>query len=317
MYKLNARIKIESEKTWFFDKITEVTLLKNQGELSDIATLTIPKKTTWEDAQVCPLKVGDKVTIQLGYDDVLVTRFIGYIKKIGTKTPIKIELQDSMYLLSTYKVKAQTIKKGDIKTILSTILPSTISCKVLGAQALGNYRINYPTAIEVLNDLRKNGVKAFFKIENEQPILYCGVLSAKDSAPKPVFRYGFNVIKNDTQYTKGSERKIKIKAISCMANGKRVTVEEGDSTGEERTLYTYGLSDWELREWAKQKLQNLKRDGMTGTFTTFGIPEVDKGDVVYLALDKNSQEECYVVNSVEVTYNTAGYRQVLTIDTKL
>ena len=69
-----------------------------------------------------------------------------------------------------------------------------------------------------------------------------------------------------------------------MPNNKKIRVEVGDADGEHRTLHTYNKQEAELKAWAQQEIKRLKRDGLTGSFKTFGYRLADKLDAIGIKL---------------------------------
>lgn len=94
MYRLTARVEIESERKWVIDKITACEIERSIDDLTDTCKLTLPKRMLWDAKAGAPLRRGDKVRISLGYDDDLQLAFVGYIREVGFKTPVVIECED-------------------------------------------------------------------------------------------------------------------------------------------------------------------------------------------------------------------------------
>jgi hypothetical protein len=97
-----------------------------------------------------------------------------------------------------------------------------------------------------------------------------------------------------------------------LPNNKKVHLEVGDADGETRTLHTYNKNEAELKAWAEQELVRLKRDGLTGSLTTFGAVLVDKLDAVGVKID-GERKGVYQVQKNVITFGTDGYRQAITM----
>ena len=61
----------------------------------------------------------------------------------------------------------------------------------------------------------------------------------------------------------------------------------------------------------EQEIKRLKRDGLTGSFTTFGYRLVDKLDVVGVKID-GEKKGVYQVKKNVIKYGTGGFRQEIT-----
>ena len=162
-----------------------------------------------------------------------------------------------------------------------------IGYKVFGEQSIGQYRVTADTFERTFGTVERSRWGAVvIRIEDDEPVLYSGVLFERGKSPKQVFATGLNLI-DDTQLKvqNAADVKIKVKAVSLMPNNKKIRVEVGDTDGETRTLHTYNKQEAELKAWAKQELERLKRDGLVGSFTTFGAELVDKLDNVGIKID--------------------------------
>lgn len=317
MFQLTAKIEIKGAKKWTFDKVISVEITRDIDTLTDTCVLQLPKKIKWQDEVSNPLKRGDEITVWLGYNDGLQFAFRGFVTTFGFKTPITITCEDYMF-----KLKAQAaVKKAYKSATLEQILKDQnlgIKCNVFGEQNIGQYRVTAETVSGLLGHLKDHGgVRSFIRIENDEPVLYVGVLFERDKIYKQVFATGVNLI-DDSQLKmqNAADVKIKIKAVSLMSNNKKVRVEVGDTDGETRTLHTYNKQEKELKAWAEQELKRLKRDGLTGSFTTFGAELVDKLDNVGVKID-GERKGVYQTQKNVIKYSTAGFRQEITIGARV
>jgi hypothetical protein len=221
-----------------------------------------------------------------------------------------------------FKIKQQAAVKKAYKSVtLEQILKDQnlgIKYKVFGEQNIGQYRVTADTVSGLLGHLKDHGgVRSFIRIENDEPVLYVGVLFEHDKTHKQVFATDVNLI-DDSQLKvqNAADVKIKIKAVSLMPNNKKVRVEVGDPDGETRTLHTYNKQEKELKAWAEQELKRLKRDGLTGSFTTFGAEQVDKLDNVGIKID-GERKGIYQTQKNVIKYSTGGFRQEITIGSRV
>lgn len=103
---------------------------------------------------------------------------------------------------------------------------------------------------------------------------------------------------------------------ACAACAVWRRVEVGDTDGETRTLHTYNKQEAELKAWAKQELERLKRDGLVGSFTTFGAELVDKLDNVGIKID-GERKGVYQVQKNVIKYSPSGFRQEITLGARV
>ena len=308
MFRLTAKIEIKSAKKWAFDKVASAEITRDTDTLTDTCVLQLPKKITWQ---------GDEVTVWLGYDDELQFAFRGFITTIGLKTPITINCEDYMFKLKQQPAVKKAYKSATLEQILKD-QNLGIKYKVFGEQSIGQYRVTADTVTGLLGHLKDHGgVRSFIRIENDEPVLYCGVLFEHDKTHKQVFATGVNLIDDSQLKVQNAEDvKIKVKAVSLMPNNKKIRVEVGDTDGERRTLHAYNKTEAELKAWAEQELKRLKRDGLTGSFTTFGAELVDKLDNVGIKID-GERKGVYQTQKNVIKYSPSGFRQEITIGARI
>lgn len=312
MFRLCANVEIKGDRSWSLKFVTAVTITRDTEKLTAEAQITLPKKMKWDGAAEIPVKRGDTVKISLGYDDDLQTAFVGYVRDVGFKTPITITCEDDMFMLK----QMPAVKKAYRSVTLETLLKEQgikQRINVMGEQSLGAYRVTAETVASLLGKLSEQGIRSFFRYEDGEPVLYCGVLFERDNSPAQVFKTGLNIISDQNlKQQKAENMRLKVKAVSLMPDNKKIKVEVGDSDGELRTMHTYNKKESELKAWAQQEVKRLKRDGLTGSFSTFGFKLVDPLDAVGIVIDGNKMG-VYQVKKVIVKYGDGGFRQEITI----
>ena len=313
MLKLCAKIEIKGDKTWVFEKITACEIVRDSEALTTTCKLILPRKVKWKGETSNPIKRGDKISVWLGYDDNLQLAFTGYVLRKGFKAPIEIFCEDEMFMLKQTPCVKKSYKNVDIHTLLKEQgLPYDI--KVLGEQNIGQYRVNFENVAELLAHLKENNIRTFFRLEDGKPVLYSGVLFDHGNEMRQVFATGVNIISDSSlDEQKAEDVKIKLKVVSLQPdNKKKIKVEVGDPDGEKRTLHCYGKTEAEAKAWGEQELERLKRDGLTGSFQTFGHVLLDVLDVIGIKIDGERKGK-YQVHKNTITYGSSGFRQDITL----
>ena len=273
MLKLCAKIEIKGDKTWVFEKITACEIVRDSEALTTTCKLILPRKVKW---------------------------------KGETSNPMFVIFQQTPCVKKSYK-------NVDIHTLLKEQgLPYDI--KVLGEQNIGQYRVNFENVAELLAHLKENNIRTFFRLEDGKPVLYCGVLFDHGNEMRQVFATGVNIISDSSlDEQKAEDVKIKLKVVSLQPdNKKKIKVEIGDPDGEKRTLHCYGKTEAEAKAWGEQELERLKRDGLTGSFQTFGHVLLDVLDVIGIKIDGERKGK-YQVHKNTITYGSSGFRQDITL----
>jgi len=309
MYRLEAKIVINSEKRWEFTTINTVKVVRDMDSLTQTCTLTLPRRLRWDGQTEVPLRRGDEVKVWLGYDDRLELAFQGYIRQVGVKTPVVIECEDEMYQMKLLPAVRKAYRSVTLRQLLED-QGTGCRLRIMGEQSLGQYRVQAQTVAQLLDDLGKQGIKSFFRYEGSGPVLYSGVLFDHDKRPKQVFRTGQNIISDQLEQQHAEAMRLRVKVVSLMPDNKKNTVEVGDKDGELRTLHCYNKTKEEARKWGEQEVKRLRRDGLSGSFTTFGHHLVDVLDPVGMVID-GKRMGIYQVTKNTITFGTGGYRQEL------
>ena len=317
MLKLCSKIEIKGSKTWVFEKITSCEIVRDMDALTTTCTLVLPRKIQWKGESSNPIKRGDQVTVWLGYDDDLQLAFQGYVLQKGFKAPIEIKCEDEMFVLKQTPAVKKTYKNVTVENLLKD-QNLNYTLKVLGVQNVGQYRVNVDNVAELLAHLKENSIKTFFRLEDEKPVLYCGVMFDHNTGIRQVFETGVNIISDSSLDEQNSEDvKIKLKVVSLQPDNKnKIKVEVGDNDGERRTIHCYGKNESEAKAWGEQELERLKRDGLTGSFTTFGHVLLDRLDIIGVKINGERKGK-YQVQKNTITFGAGGFRQDITLGARV
>jgi hypothetical protein len=316
MFKLSANITIKSDtKTWTFKKVSAVEIERSIEKVTGTCTITLPKNTKWANETAIPVRRGNRVKVELGYDDKLETAFEGYIRKTGGKTPVVIECEDEMYVLKNTPCKKKSYPDADLKAMLQEQLPSNIKVDVFGEQKLGKYVVNSDNVAGLLGSLSEQKIICFFK----DGVLQAGLLhKAKEIGTlKQKFVEGINIIDaSSLNYETADSIRLRIKASGTDRKGKKITVTVGDKDGELRSYFKYNTTKEQLKAEATERLETWKVSGLSGDFTTFGAKLTGLLDRIKLQTNE-APLAVYTVTANRISYSTGGYRQDITIAGKV
>ena len=315
MLKLCSEITIEGDKTWLFNAVVDCNIVEDVSTLTDTCEIQLPKKIKWQEAVTKngkpPIKRGDKITIKLGYDGNLQTRFTGFIRSVDAKVPITIKCEDGMFVLKSHKVKPKAFKNASLHEIMSYLLEGTsIQFQLMDKDIkVGNWRLTKTHASEELQELKeKMMLSSYFRRINGESILYIGLAYPLDNRKKVKFMHGKNIIDENFEYRDKEDIRVRCEAQSFNAKNKKVTYEYGDKDGDVIKIRIDGLTENELKKYAIEAVERYKQSGFKGSFETFGQLEVSKCDMVEIhASDGNSG--VYLVKKLEIEFGTNGYRQ--------
>lgn len=314
MFRVCSNIEIGK---FTFDYITEVESASSWKNLTDTATIKLPRKLVTKENQLLQdvIKKGDKVVIKLGYDDKLEQIFIGYIAYIKATIPVEIKLEDEMFNHKQKSVKPISWQKASVDDVLRYVGISKF--KTFGNIDLGSFQIDgkIKNIAGVFDKIKQQyGINFFYRNDT----LIAGLPYDKPNANSFSFSFNRDIISHDLEYRKKEDVKIKVKAISSYLDGKKETVELGDSDGEEHTLNYYNLDKVALKARAEAEMDKLKYEGYRGKFITFGMPKISHGDIVELK-DSEYPERAgkFFVDSVRTTISpNGGLRQEIELGPK-
>lgn len=321
MKQLTVQIKIGS---YTFYSVDSIAIASSWKFLADTATITLSRRLLTQgslsnvDAPDISsvIKVGDAVSIQLGYDFIFEEEFTGHVKAISPNIPVKIECEDAMWLLKQTNY-SNAWREVSLNELLKYIMPSDLKFQTPGEINLGKFRIDGVSTFDILNEVQKvYGLVSYFRDkklivgfpyqEQSEEIELHLQKNVDDSRSKLFFR-------------RSDQVKLKIKAISIQPDGSKVEVEIGDQDGQLRTLHVpVGLSESETKKVAEEKRQLYTFDGYEGSLTTFGQPYIRHSDNVNIMDDLyKDREGVYRVDTVEVKVGSGGYRRTLTLGNKV
>lgn len=320
MYVLSSDITIGGIQ---FNGVNQVNIVRSIYELSATATIKLPvtavlkqkgeSTTKVETAKV--VKVGDKVTIKLGYDNKLQTEFVGYVKRLNLTMPIEIECEDEFYNCRGSKVSLKgTTTLEDLLKLCGLKVNSCETLKLKNFAISGNAT---PSVAQVLGKLQTDyGLNIFFDIEGRVN----AVRPERIQSDTVKYEFRLNVIADDDLiYRRADDVKIEIKAICIKKDGTKVEATKGIGGGTAKTLYFYDVEDMqELALLAEAELRRCSYDGYEGEIETFLIPYAAPtmiADIVDPVFSERDGQ--YYIEATEVEYGMNGGRRRVTLGTKI
>jgi hypothetical protein len=329
MFVLNSNITIGIFKRV---KPTGVKITKSIFEFVDKAVLKMPITTRIKrageiiTASVETAKVfneGDKVEVELGYNGILKTEFIGFISRVNFTSPLEVECEGYSYQLRK-KTYLKTFVNTELIEILKYLITDTdiiLDKPRIPQFVIAKLKLNNNTGVEALEMLKKisdKNISIFFTGN----ILYAGLQYLQPKADVK-YRLGWNVLKDgNLKQRRASNDKITVNYIGEKKDGSKISVSahSTDITAPVTKVITvHAITDEaSLRAMANNKLLKLSFDGYEGKITAFGVPYCEPG---YRAVvqDQKYKERSgnYIVQSTEINYDTSGFRRIVGIGAKL
>lgn len=246
MFVLTSEIKIGQ---FIFRSISEVEIIKSIEELSDTATIKMPSKfivrQNGEEKLVeNALKVGDKVSIKLGYEEKYEgVEFTGFVVAIGSKIPLEIKCEDAMWLLRRKNITHAFNDKTPLKTILQKVVENTeieLSDKIPNVE-VEKFIIRNANGTQVLQKLKEHLALSIY-LDSEGK-LYAGLEQLNNLHKEAIYDLNYNLVENNLEYKTAEQKRLRIKYTYMDSKNKKKSVEVGDKDGELRTFHTSIISD--------------------------------------------------------------------------
>jgi len=308
-----------------FRYVTNLQINKSWETLTDTAVIEMPGKLKNEQSFLKDLiRVNDAVTIKLGYFPNLVTRFTGYVSSIVPGSPLKIRCEDE-----SFKLKQQFLESYSKKPVtLETLIKDNYTGEVNVADAdLGGFSIDKgATLIQVIQKIRTD-YKLFGWFRNG--VLNIGLPYIKIGGIKN-FKFQRNIIDGDNLIsTEAGDLQTIAYGISILSDGTKIELytyyengiiktSEINPGGNLNRYSTKGLSKKKLAVILERWLPNLYYTGFKGSFTTFGEPVVDHGDIAEITdLKYPEKNGKYLIKAVSINFGVDGYRQTVELERKI
>ena len=322
MFVLKSEIKIGD---YTFRSVTDVEITKSVEDLVDTAVIKMPakfkvKSSGAEKSTEEAIKVGDKVSIVLGYEKHYEgVEFVGFVASVGSKIPLEIKCEDAMWLLRRKNINHAFNSKTSLKTILQKVIEGTeikLSDKIPDFD-IDKFIIQNANGTQVLQKLKEEYALSIY-LDHEGK-LYAGLEQINNIGKEVIYDLNYNIVDNDLEYKTAEEKRLKVKYTYIDKKNKKKTVEVGDDDGETRTYHTSVISnEKQLLEMAKAKLKENKYAGFEGSVKSFLIPFAIPGMAAVIK-DKEhlNREAKYFIKKVVTTFGMDGARRSSTISNKL
>jgi hypothetical protein len=315
MLRLTSDIEIGP---FAFNGVTEAQVESSWDNLTDTCTLVFPRRVAWQGRSLATganplLERKMPVMVRLGYDGQTTEVFRGFVRDISGEIPVRVECEDSMYLLKQGEVTT-SYRSVTLGQLIADVVGSKVPYKVVADQPLGQFRINKSTPAKVLDYIRERYfVRSFFR----DGTLYVGWAYVAELQRERKIRFDRNVISHNLEFRQKDTVRLSLKAVVMKGDGKKEEVEIGERDGEKRTFHYYNISAADAKKRLEAEAERLIYTGYRGSFTTFGSPDIRHGDVVDLS-DPVYPDRAgrYLVKSVKTTFGTGGYRQEVELESK-
>lgn len=328
VFTLYSKISIGNFKP--FKGVHDISIKKSLGNYADTAILKLPLTARLKQAgspqtqsvlTAHQFNVGDKVLIELGYNNKLEREFVGFIRRINMTTPLEIECEGYAYQLRAKKIN-KSWKETTLLEVLEYIIEGTdIEIAELDDVKIDNFTLDKETGFTALGKLKDaTHVNIWF----EEHRLYAGLKYSffserqKEAKPDVLYKIGHNTINaNDIKRTLDKEEK-KVTAVYKDKDGTEIRESFGTGLIEEE-IKVQNISDkGGLFKISKDKVEKEKAKDWEGKIETFLVPFCKPGYKMRIE-DARYPERTgnYIVESVDTRFGLGGGRRTVEISFRL
>ena len=227
----------------------------------------------------------------------------------GTTT---IECEDELWQMRK-DVPDKVYKNIDCEALLKEVCGCPVSCDY--SFKWDTFTVKGATAYDVLKKVQdETKANIYFK---------GGTLHVhpqyKEYGEKVVYDTGVNIESSSLKWRRADERSYLIEVEGIGKDGKRITVTEGRTGGDKRSVKVYGVTDKEsLKARAKEELTMLVYTGYEGSIDGWLTPYCEPTYRVRLKDSEHPDREGeYYCVSTEVEFSSGGGKRKVTIGKKI
>lgn len=316
MYILSWQINIGSYQVRTLKGVKITTSVLN---LSDTATIALPAKylSSWKSIED-KVKVGDAVTIQLGYNNELETEFRGYLRRIARdNNGLILECEDALCLLNK-RIADKEYKKVSLKSLLTDVL----------AQVDRSFRVecDYDFTYEKMVVFKSSALDVLKKLHDdtkaniwfEGDTLHVHPVYQPQTGDKAViYDTKVNIQSTNLKWVDKSDKKVLVEVKYVDAKGKTKTCEYGVNGGNKVTRYVGSSKEGDLKRAAENEYNLWNYSGYEGDFTGWLLPVVRAGGSVCLRDEDRNENGTYYVTGVEVEFGQDGAKRKINLGRRL
>lgn len=306
--------------------VNNVNIKKSVKNIVDTASIKIPalgrafENTTLPSTSVetaSLFREGDKVKIDLGYNNNNLTEFVGFVRRVNLSSPVLIEMEGYAWQLRKKTITASW-RNVTIRQILEKVTEGTdiVLSDLIPDTNLIRLTIPNQTGLQVLEYLKE---KLLLTVYFDGNVLYAG-LEEGIKKGEVKYRLGWNVVRDDQlKYRIADDNQVRVRIVQKLQNGEQVLYETGDKNGE---IVKREVPNWEdktqLQKLAEKVLAEKKFTGFEGKITGFLEPYCQPSYTAQIIDRKYGKRDGkYFIASTEINFGMQGARRIVEITRRL
>lgn len=332
-FTLNSRIKIGNYKP--FRGVHEVVIKKSLNNYNDTAVVKLPASVVMKEKNTAPaqrvqtamqFKRGDKIAIELGYNEVYNLEFEGFISRVNKTVPCELECEGFAFQLRGKQIN-KVYRNASLSAILSDLTEGTDivlsnNNDDVTIDKIDFIRFSRFTALQALSKDLAEAVRFWF----DGNVLHAGMKylffteKNKNWKPDVVYKTGYNHVREGHLKERlAGDNNYEVQLNVRSEDGKTKTVKAGVVNSNVERKRLSAVSDSALLKRLAKELESEKNyTGVEGNITGFLFPICKPGMKLKL-IDERYEELSgnYLVEEVEVKYGRSGARRKIKLSFKL
>jgi len=301
--------------------LESVEIHKSVDLLADTAVVKVPGVVYNQALDIeDKVKVGDPVTIKLGYDSDPPTEFEGYLQRIDTDdSRLTFNCEDAIYL-TRKPIPAKVFTNCKVKDIAQYCMDHLgfgLNCKLDTSTPYFDKFVISPndTVYNVLSKLQET-TKANIYMQGTTLNIHPRYI---EKGGDVTYDFAVNIEKSDLKYRKKEDRPVEVTVKSVGSDGKSRSLTIGQAGGDKVTLDSpTTMTKDGMNTTAQNMLREKSFDGYEGSITGWLVPYVEPTWSAKI-IDKEYEYKTgsYYVISVTTTFDENGGSRKVELGIKL
>lgn len=300
--------------------IIDINISSSTLNLVDTAIITLPESYLNIPLKYrSRIKVGDNIEIQLGYDEIYKTEFVGYIEKIAhEKNSVKVYCIDALFLFkkSVKDIQFKAVSLLKIGQYLVEQIDPSFTVKCDYGISYEKFVIHQATGYDVLMKLQEETkANIYFNTEKKELHIHPAFV---EKAGKVTYSMQKNIQSADLSYKYALDNKIQVIVESTNVNGTVTRITKGNTSKNTVNVKVGAMLKSDLEKVADNVYKSRNLDQYEGTIVTWLIPFVQSSySAKIIDDDYPEQTSVHYVDRVDTSYSKDGGKRTISLGVRL
>lgn len=328
MFVLKHHITIEDTSKKLLKGVSEVKIERSIKQYIDTASIVVPTicvlndngtRTTSNISQ--QIKRGDKVSIQLGYNDTMNTEFVGFVNRLIYGKTTTLECENYAFQLRDKEPIKDSFKSIELKDLLNKIIESTdIQIGDCDSMKIERFFIDNKSRIDILDYIKTKLLMEVYFVENK---LFVKFLANLQNGNKVNYKLNWNTLNDGNLKPKNvsdENIQVKLKVPGQKKEMPTIVATAGNKDGAVKYIKvsSFVKDQKYLQAIADSELKKLSYTGYEGSITSLLLPFAQPLDIANITDEQyNERSGQYQIVKTNTTFNHSGARRTVEIGLKI